>query len=457
MRFFNLAWLAISSTIFLAACGDDGTSAQSETMTDDRDGQTYRVVTIGSQTWMAENLNFMSDSSYCESKCLEYGRLYTWGSARRACPKGWHLPSSDEWGALLYNVGGPISDGSGIFSVGKVLRSESDWNDGCGTDAFVFSVLPAGYRVDGDYYGEGDYTCFWSSTPSLDESAYGLSIVDQYSPLYNQRSSNDDAFLGAGHMRSHGCSVRCLQDKAPGEKAKSSSSVVPVSSSSVVKSSSSFYQFNPNIEYGELTDTRDGQTYKTVIIGTQTWMAQNLNFKTDSSFCYNDEESNCTKYGRLYRWAAAIGKSEGECGFGYTCSLPLGNIQGVCPSGWHLPDSTEWKTLFAAVGGQWEGEGGVLMSTSAWNDYVDESARATDDFGFSALPAGSRGGSDGIYENDGVFTTFWSSSIVFEGSVEDGSFVENPYFVRCSVLQPGAMTLAQGMKRTGFSVRCLKD
>ena len=106
-----------------------------------------------------------------------------------------------------------------------------------------------------------------------------------------------------------------------------------------------------SVELGTFTDERDEQTYKTVKIGDQVWMAQNLNFKTDSSFCYNDEEANCTKYGRHYKWAAAVGKSESECGYGNECSLPSGDIQGACPSGWHLPSKTEWETLFTTVGG----------------------------------------------------------------------------------------------------------
>ena len=134
------------------------------------------------------------------------------------------------------------------------------------------------------------------------------------------------------------------------------------SSSSVTLATPCKTEMEDNCEYGELLDDRDGQIYKTVKIGDQVWMAENLNFKADSSCCYNSVDSNCTKYGRLYMWAAAVGKPESECGYDYTCSLPSGNIQGVCPSGWHLPSTTEWETLSNAVGEQFTA-GGVLKST----------------------------------------------------------------------------------------------
>ena len=172
-----------------------------------------------------------------------------------------------------------------------------------------------------------------------------------------------------------------------------------------VKSSSSNA---PEFTEGVLTDSRDGQTYKTVTIGTQTWMAENLNyayigipyryraylddsyvtFRYDStSRCYDSDPANCAKYGRLYTWSAAMDRvgswsaNGKECGLGKKCT-PTYPVRGVCPEDWHLPTQTEWDTLFNAVGGQ-STAAKVLKSTSGWNIY-----NGTDDYGFSALPAG---------------------------------------------------------------------
>ena len=108
-------WLGILvSTMMLVACGDDdsdfSTRPTQGTFTDFRDGQTYRTVKIGEQVWMAENLNFKTDSSWCyndeESNCQKYGRLYSWNAAKSACPADWHLPSKAEFETLLKAVGG---------------------------------------------------------------------------------------------------------------------------------------------------------------------------------------------------------------------------------------------------------------------------------------------------------------------------------------------------------------
>ena len=112
---------------------------------------------------------------------------------------------------------------------------------------------------------------------------------------------------------------------------------------------------------GEFVDARDNQTYKTVVIGNQTWMAQNLNYNMENSSCYNDNPDNCAKYGRLYTVDAAM---------------------NACPSGWHLPSEYEWDTLMNAVGGR-DVAGKMLKSESGWELY-----NGVDEYGFTAVPAG---------------------------------------------------------------------
>ena len=175
-------------------------------------------------------------------------------------------------------------------------------------------------------------------------------------------------------------------------------------------------------EYGKLKDDRDGQTYRTVKIGDQWWMAENLNYAyleptetlDSSSFCYDNDPENCKQYGRLYLFSAAMDSAglfssdaEGcgngaECPFdhivpkiykGYsdTASSLEPPIRGVCPEGWHVPTVDEFVILFESVGGQEEEywENVDLRSTSGWREIPGEdTANVTDSFGFSAYPAG---------------------------------------------------------------------
>ena len=196
---------------------------------------------------------------------------------------------------------------------------------------------------------------------------------------------------------------------------------------------------------GMLTDSRNGQTYKTVTIGTQTWMAENLNYETANSYCYKDSVSNCTKYGRLYTWAAAMDSvgtwsSNGKgCGYDVACS-PTYPVRGVCPEGRHLPDTTEWNTLFTAVGGRLTA-GTMLKSISGWYNSGD----GTDTYSFSALPAGNC--DDGGCYSEGNDASFWSST---EGSSSSA------YHMLLYDSDDGAYLLGCG-KYNEFSVRCVKD
>ena len=196
-------------------------------------------------------------------------------------------------------------------------------------------------------------------------------------------------------------------------------------------------------------DAKTEQIYKMVTIApegtdySETWMAENLNYKTGISWCYDDKDENCAKYGRLYTWASAVGKTETECGYGKECNLGTGDIRGVCPEGWHLPSLEEWEDLFnKAVGGE-STAGAKLKSKTGWKEY--SGINNEDAFGFSALPAGYRSNDD--YYGEGFFAYFWSST------ENDGDFAYGMYMY---YYYEDAF-LANNGKNIGSSVRCLKD
>ena len=241
----------------------------------------------------------------------------------------------------------------------------------------------------------------------------------------------------------------------------SSSSVKSSSSSSVKQSSSSVGFIDPDdVVMGTMTDSRDNKVYKTVTIGTQTWMAENLNYaytdvfyKRDNytsdstSWCYDNDPANCAKYGRLYTWAAAMdslgkwSKNGKKCGYIASCS-PTYPVRGICPKGWHLPSKEEFGTLITAVGDS-STNGTVLKSTDGWSNH----GNGTDAFGFSALPAGVR--SDGHYERRGSYAYFWSSN--------DTKGISNAAYRMYLYCGEDIARLIYVDKNHGASVRCLKD
>lgn len=198
-----------------------------------------------------------------------------------------------------------------------------------------------------------------------------------------------------------------------------------------------------NFNVGSMVDERDGQIYKTVKIGDQVWMAENLNYETENSF----SQPNRAKYGRYYLWSTAM-DSAGmwsmngkDCGNEIECS-PAYPVRGVCPEGWHLPDTTEWKTLFTAVGGS-STAGKMLKSTSGWCN--SGSGNGTDDYSFAALPAGEYFG--GYYGSECANAYFWSST----------EFTSSRAYSIGLSFETGGVYLYNALKYEGYSVRCLKD
>ncbi len=218
-----------------------------------------------------------------------------------------------------------------------------------------------------------------------------------------------------------------------------------------------------------LTDKRDGQVYKTVKIGNQTWMAENLNYnyrKKSLNFCYENKPDSCAKYGRLYTWGAAMDSAavfsdDGkDCGYPYASHGPCevtGTVRGVCPEGWHLPDLTEWKTLFDAVGGE-RFAALMLKSQTGWKSYsgtllaCHSGEPSVDAYGFSVLPAGEWGCKDSFSPNGnfriiGNQARFWTSSMY-------GDFYS--YFIYLDYCDSAGWN-SSGERCQAFSVRCLKD
>jgi len=199
--------------------------------TDPRDGKTYRTVKIGSQVWMAENLNFDCPGSECydndPKNAEKYGRLYGWETAKKACPPGWHLPDNDEW-EILKNF---TSD---YEAAGKMLKAKNGWNsykdaDGNGTDRFGFAALPGGLgqaALPGDLYGRfvyvGNSGHWWSASQSSSESdipllrlceSWSSSEPAIFSYSYIMRYDSEDVrWYNNGLSHINLLSVRCIKD-----------------------------------------------------------------------------------------------------------------------------------------------------------------------------------------------------------------------------------------------------
>ena len=190
--------------------------------------------------------------------------------------------------------------------------------------------------------------------------------------------------------------------------------------------------------------THGGQTYKTVVIGKQTWMAENLNYNpgTGNSTCYNNQASNCTNYGRLYDWATAMNLAS-SCNTSFCTSQIQTKHRGICPIGWHIPSGGDWDALETAVGGR-STAGTKLKAASGWNG---ANGNGTNNYGFSALPGGY-GNSSGSFLNVGNYGSWWSAS---EYSASNAYYHSMHY-------DGSAMYFGFGDSKSYLrSVRCIQD
>ena len=201
------------------------------------------------------------------------------------------------------------------------------------------------------------------------------------------------------------------------------------------------FHFNPDINYGSLKDERDGKTYKTVKIGDQVWMAENLNYAGGGiGHCYEDVPEYCEAGGRLYKWDVA---------------------REVCPEGWHLPSKAEFDTLLSFVKLEYEEEqcgfADMFRATSGWGYYHTPSTQGCDMVGFSAVPAGGKHIESyrAPEYNHAGYTAYFLTSTEYD-----------EYSVYVVELNPGSVNVTPDYgdewphyetKESEFSVRCLKD
>lgn len=217
----------------------------------------------------------------------------------------------------------------------------------------------------------------------------------------------------------------------------------------------------PTVVYG-------GMTYNTVQIGTQCWLRENLNIGTQidgstsqtnnsvlEKYCYNNDTNNCNIYGGLYQWAEMVQYLNGATNTVIWNPVPTGNVQGICPTGWHIPTNTEVATFVTYLGGSIVAGGkmkevGLIhwgiahcntLKTGAYN------IGATNESGFTVLPSG-RGMYDNVSKGLHECGTFWT--------ITPGTLARASYFYGVMFALPNT-SAGENNKASGIAVRCLKD
>ena len=475
--------------------------------TDTRDGQVYKTVKLGSRVWMAENLKYAFNDgvqSFCyldkEEYCDYLGRLYTWSGAmamepkydstynvkltlphQGICPEGWHVSTMEDWEDLVDYVDAHngnesvawslMSDEGWYFQDYKGLKpsftvKSYDFNESS-RNKFGFNLMSGVRFASGHYTAIGDSSLTWVASEDFQiehiYAAAGWPFLG-YSYCYGydnfpyeycvDASGNPTSSLEkrAPYQKGMGKPVRCVSNKYD-QVAKGT--VVP----KVTATGESKYDDATQT----LLDKRDGTTYKTVKIGNQIWMAENLKYKTEGgnaddlegSLCLDNKAENCDMQGRLYNWNAAMDiPQEYESARWLKIDYPK---QGICPGGWHLPTDDEWQELVDYVIAD-IGEDNLMASLCVKtedSDYDDDKLQFVDKYGFSV------GCGNGWYHDYGVksvhvekfgqliyesqYTLFWTATETFEPLAREFS------------LKGPAHSVGQFGKTIYVSVRCLKD
>jgi uncharacterized protein (TIGR02145 family) len=512
-------------------------------MADNRDGQIYSTVQIGTQCWMGQNLNIgtlITGSSnqtnngtvekYCYdnslANCDVYGGLYQWdemmqyvttAGVKGICSNGWHLPTDAEFCTLTQFIDPTVNcgvTGWGGTDVGTKMKSTAGWyGGGNGTNASGFTAFPGGFRSTSGGFNELTYNAsFWSSSESGTNAwirylsylnatiyrdakykYYGLSVrcifgigqpanqppAQPTNPNPPNNSTNQqinsqlswtctdpendpltfDVYFGTANPPPQVSTGQSTTTYNPGALSYSTTYywkiVAHDDHSNTTEGSVWSFTTEPQPWQCSSTfvDPRDNQEYTTVQIGTQCWMAENLNIGTMitgansqtnngtiEKYCYDNYIANCDVYGGLYQWDEMM----------QYVTIP--GVTGICPptGGWHVPTDAEYCTLTLFIDPTvncgvtwWSGTdvGTKMKSTTGWFG----GGNGTNKSGFTALPGGWHQSNLGF---DGLTNTayFWSSS-------ESGSSA----WTRILYYNNAAIYRMYENKYRAFSVRCVKD
>lgn len=270
-----------------------------------------------------------------------------------------------------------------------------------------------------------------SSSAKVDESSSSMKAAESSSSVKVEESSSSEKneVSSSSEKPVESSSSEKVEESSSSEKSSSSAGIPSkIYDCEIYKCVTTKY-LNPDIEYGEYLDVRDSQVYRTVQIGEQVWMAQNLNYKSDmQSLCFDNDDNNCAKWGRLYTWAQAV---------------------KACPEGWKLPDSSEYGSL------------AIFLKDSTGNKNVGKYLKTGKNnlFGFSVLLGSGYfvGGPD--YFNEGGETYgrayFWTAS-----ETDEQNTLEPPdkyAIIRSLKYSNDIFGILPWEKQDGLSVRCLKN
>jgi uncharacterized protein (TIGR02145 family) len=362
---------------------------------DERDEKKYAIVKINNQVWMYDNLAYERDSSWCvsEEDCALKGRLYTWSTAMNV---------SNECDKSL-------------------------------CDSFLEQGLcPEGWFVPDSVQLKNMYE--YAKENNVLDQINVLSDLEEYIPLWS-RNYNSPSYTNAYQL--------ILQ---PNDPTKGHVTAVPKSKGGYVKCVQGAFEAEQYpYDYKKIVDERDGNEYRIITIGNQTWMAENLNYDVGEfqSWCFQFTESYCEKYGRLYTWDAVMGNlPTNENGYVAADYIEQPH-QGICPNEWHVPTDSEWIELRNFVGDSGE----KLKSSFGWKN------NGTDLYHFRALPAGYSGNINNPSSKEKSFHEI-SNSTFFHTTRQTSV---NATYVGMLSNKNASVTLTSVHKYIGASLRCVKN